>query len=180
MTASLARLSALVNVRPAVILAELSGPTVPADNWVPATVNELVLNDEEDPAAPPDCAVPPDWLADGIVPETDRSVRTSAPPAAATPCRAEIEPADDAVSVPSWPDISVSRLNFVPALGIRLAARGPPTRKAKGPPDSAEAAVTVITSPIPTARPSAAKTACFIRRRSSRRRYVKNIQAPQK
>jgi hypothetical protein len=43
----------------------------------------------------------------------------------------------------------------------------------------AEAALTVTTRPIPTARPKATKIAWRIRRRSSRRRYVaKNICAP--
>src|SRR5580704_4490407 len=37
----------------------------------------------------------------------------------------------------------------------------------------AEAAVTVSTSPTPTARPSAMKIACRMRRRNSRARYVK-------
>ena len=39
----------------------------------------------------------------------------------------------------------------------------------------ADAAVTVITSPIPSARPTAIKMAWRARRRSSRQRYVKNI-----
>src|ERR1700728_4655932 len=43
----------------------------------------------------------------------------------------------------------------------------------------AEAALTVTTRPIPTARPKATKIAWRIRRRSSRRRYVaKNICSP--
>jgi hypothetical protein len=41
---------------------------------------------------------------------------------------------------------------------------------------SADAAVTVITSPMPSARPTAMKMAWRARRRSSRQRYVKNIR----
>ena len=39
-----------------------------------------------------------------------------------------------------------------------------------------DAAVTVITSPMPSARPIAMKMAWRARRRSSRQRYVKNIR----
>src|ERR1700755_282601 len=40
----------------------------------------------------------------------------------------------------------------------------------------ADAAVTVITSPIPSGRPTARKVAWRARRRSSHQRYVKNIR----
>src|SRR5215472_13843493 len=98
MTATFAFASAVVNVRPEVILPELSGPTSPADSWVPFTVNVLVLNDDRNPPPPPPPVPPPPpppppnppppppaWTL-GTVPEMDRLVRASAPPAAATPC----------------------------------------------------------------------------------------------
>src|SRR3974377_2274927 len=108
MTATLGLASAVVNVRPEVILAELSGPTSPADIWVPFTVNVLVLNDDAHPPppAPPPPPPPPNpprppHGTRGPVPERDGSVRASAPPAAATPCSPEIEVTDVVLIGPS-------------------------------------------------------------------------------
>ena len=95
----------------------------------------------------------------------------------------------------------LSLVNFVPAL-----ADPPPTRNPGGAPEPrvadlvtvtsvptpyrecrtvpcasltpADAAVTVITRPIPTAIPKAMKLAWRLLRLSSRRRYVKNIRIP--
>src|SRR5215467_3472070 len=208
MTATFEFVSAVVNVRPEVILLELSGPTSPADIWVPLTVNVLVLNDDANPPPPPPPPVPPPPPNPpppagmfGTVPEMDRLVRASAPPAAATPCSPEIEVTDAELIGPSARLRSTLRLNLVPGAGRagRVPAAVPPrTRKPNGPPElaagalvtvmsvptpysecstapcacatPAEAAVTVITRPIPTARPREMKITCRIRRRSSRRR----------
>src|SRR6266480_5460527 len=127
MTATFELASAVVNVRPEVILLELSGPTSPADIWVPFTVNVLVLNDEANPPPPPPPPVPPPPPpnppppppagAFGTVPEMDRSVRASAPPAAATPCSPEIEVTDVELIGPSARLRSTLRLNLVPGAG---------------------------------------------------------------
>ena len=131
----------------------------------------------------------------------DRSVRASAPPAAATPCSPEIEVTDEELIGPSARLRSTLRLNLVPAAGRVGRAPVPVrplTRKPNGPPElaagalvtvmsvptpyrecstapcawatPAEAAVTVMTRPIPMARPREMKITCRIRRRSSRRR----------
>jgi hypothetical protein len=132
----------------------------------------------------------------------DRSVRASAPPAAATPCSPEIEVTDEELIGPSTRLRSTLRLNLVPGAGrvgrgapVPVPAR-PLTRKPNGPPElaagalvtvmsvptpyrecstapcawatPAEAAVTVITRPIPMARPREMKTTCRVRLRSSR------------
>src|SRR6266487_5895186 len=131
-----------VNVRPEVILPELSGPTSPADSWVPFTVNVLVLNVDGPPPPPPDPPPPPpnpppDGAA-GIVPEMDRLVRVSAPAAAATPCSPEIEATDEELSGPSARLMSVLRLTLVPAAGRvgRWPEPLPPLmRKPNGPPE---------------------------------------------
>ena len=211
MTATFEFASAVVNVRPEVILLELSGPTSPADIWVPFTVNVLVLNDDANPPPPPPPVPPPPPnpppppLAEtfGTVPEMDRSVRASAPPAAATPCSPEIEVTDVELIGPSARLRRTLRLNLVPGAGrvgrapVPVPVR-PLTRKPNGPPElaagalvtvmsvptpyrecstapcawatPAEAAVTVMTRPIPMARPREMKITCRIRRRSSRRR----------
>src|SRR5215467_359081 len=105
MTATFEFVSAVVNVRPEAILAELSGPTSPADIWAPFTVNVLVLNDDANPPPPPPPPPlpppPPPAGMFGTVPEIDRSVRASAPPAAATPCSPEIEVTDEELIGPS-------------------------------------------------------------------------------
>ena len=135
----------------------------------------------------------------GILPETVRSVADSAPAAAATSFVAAIRVTDDDVMAPSESATRTLRLNFVPALRRDADDPPFPwTRKPNGPPlprDGAlvtvmsvptpysecstvpwaffspdDAAVTVMTSPMPTARPSAMKLACRIRRRSSRPR----------
>src|SRR5689334_1103927 len=101
MTATFEFASAVLNVRPEVILPELSGPTSPADIWVPFTVNVLVLNDDANPPPPvpppppppvpppppppvppppPNPPPPPAAWTFGTVPEMDRLVRASAPP----------------------------------------------------------------------------------------------------
>src|SRR5215469_9984217 len=121
MTATFEFASAVVNVRPEVILAELSGPTSPADIWVPFTVNVLVLNDDAKPPPPPPPPPPkpppPPAGMFGTVPEMDRSVRASAPPAAATPCSPEIEVTDEELIGPSARLSSTLRLNLVPGAG---------------------------------------------------------------
>ena len=135
----------------------------------------------------------------GIVPEIDRSVADSAPAAAVTFWVRAIWVTDEDFIVPSAPVTSTSRLNFWPALGLDPGGGARPlTRNPNGPPEPrdgavvtvmsvptpysecstvlcafftpADAAVTVMTRPIPTARPSAMKHACRIRRRSSRPR----------
>src|SRR5262252_1270333 len=156
MTATFELASAVVNVRPAVILPELSGPTSPAEIWVPFTVNVLVRNDDANPppppapppppppAPPPPNPPPPAW-AFGTVPEMDRSVRASAPPAAATPCSPEIEVTDEELIGPSARSRSTLRLNLVPGAGrvgrAPLPVPPPPlTRKPNGPPELAAGA----------------------------------------
>src|SRR5262249_53338704 len=157
MTATFEAVSELLNVRPEVILPELSGPTSPADSWVPFTVNVLVLNDDgpppPPPPPPPPNPPPPPAGAAGIVPEMDRSVRASAPPAAATPCNAEIEVADEELIGPSARLRSTLRLNLVPGAGrvgrAPVPVR-PRTRKPNGPPElAAGALVTVMSVPTP-------------------------------
>src|SRR5215813_1665910 len=120
MTATFELASAVVKVRPEVILPELSGPTSPADIWVPFTVNVLVLNDDANPPPPPPPPVPPPPPNPpppppagmfGTVPEMDRSVRASAPPAATTPCSPEIEVTDVEPIGPSARLRSTLRLN---------------------------------------------------------------------
>src|ERR1700745_510571 len=106
MTATFEFASAVLNVRPEVILLELSGPTSPADIWVPFTVNVLVLNDDANPPPPPPPAPPPPPSPPPAEPsgpgrEMDRSGGASAPPAAATPCSAEIELTDVELIGPS-------------------------------------------------------------------------------
>src|SRR6516162_8223812 len=150
--------SAVVNVRPEVILAELSGPTSPADIWVPFTVNVLVLNDDANPPPPPPAPPPPKPPPPpagmfGTVPERDRSVRASAPPAAATLCSPEIEVTDVVLIGPSVRLSSTLRLNLVPGAGrvgrVPVAVR-PRTRKPNGPPElAAGALVTVMSVPTP-------------------------------
>src|SRR5215470_15820408 len=218
MTATFELASAVVNVRPEVILPELSGPTSPAEIWVPFSVNVLVRNDDANPPPPPapppplppplppppppPNPPPPAWTL-GTVPEMDRSVRASAPPAAATPYSLEIEVTDEELIGPSARLRSTLRLNLVPGAGragrAPLPVPPPPrTRKPNGPPElaagalvtvmsvptpyrecstlpcawatPADAAVTVMTRPIPMARPSEMRITCRIRRRSSRRR----------
>src|SRR5262249_55176359 len=141
MTATFASASAVVNVRPEVIMPELSGPTSPADICVPFTVNVLVLNDDANPpppppppppVPPPPPPVPPPPVPPpppppqpppppagmfGTVPEMDRLVRASAPPAAATPCSPEIEVTDVELIGPSARLRSTLRLNLVPGAG---------------------------------------------------------------
>src|SRR5215831_20278197 len=125
MTATFEFVSAVVNVRPEVILLELSGPTSPADIRVPFTVNVLVLNDDANPPPPPPPVPPPPPPPNppppagmfGTVPEMDRLVRASAPPAAATPCRPEIEVTDAELIGPSARLRSTLRLNLVPGAG---------------------------------------------------------------
>src|SRR5215470_2133746 len=146
MTATFEFVSAVVNVRPEVILLELSGPTSPADIWVPFTVNVLVLNDDANPPPPPAGMF-------GTVPEMDRSVRASAPPAAATPCSPEIEVTDVELIGPSARLSRTLRLNLVPGAGRvgRVPVPVPPrTRKPNGPPElAAGALVTVMSVPTP-------------------------------
>src|SRR5215475_2918494 len=158
MTATFELASAVVNVRPEVILPELSGPTSPAETWVPFTVNVLVRNDDANPPPPapppppPPNPPPPAWTF-GTVPEMDRSVRASAPPAAATPCSPEIEVTDEELIGPSARLRSTLRLNLVPGAGrvgrAPVPVR-PRTRKPNGPPElAAGALVTVMSVPTP-------------------------------
>src|SRR5215471_3751833 len=152
MIATFALASAVVNVRPEVILPELSGPTSPADSWVPFTVNVLVLNDDGPPLPPPPPPNPPllPVGAAGIVPEIVRSVRASAPPAAATPCNAEIDVSDEELIGPSARLRSTLRLNLVPGAGRAPVPVRPRTRKPNGPPElAAGALVTVMSVPTP-------------------------------
>src|SRR5215468_8266467 len=135
MTATFELASAVVKVRPEVILPELSGPTSPADIWVPFTVNVLVLNDDANPPPPPPPVPPPPPPPNppppagmfGTVPEMDRLVRASAPPAAATPCSPEIEVTDVELIGPSARLRSTLRLNLVPGAG-RVGAAPVPVR----------------------------------------------------
>src|SRR3974377_2309108 len=133
MTATLGLASAVVNVRPEVILAELSGPTSPADIWVPFTVNVLVLNDDANPPPPPPPVPPPPPPPNpppppagmfGTVPEMDRLVSASAPPAAATPCSPEIEVTDVEPIGPSARLRRTLRPHFVPGGGRGGRAAG--------------------------------------------------------
>src|ERR1700745_742334 len=129
MTATFEFASAVLNVRPEVILPELRGPTSPADIWVPFTVNVLVLNDDatprppvpRPPPGPPrppgNLQPPPPAWTFGTVPEMDRLVRASAPPAAATPCSAEIEVTEVELIGPSARLRRTLRLNLVPGAG---------------------------------------------------------------
>src|SRR5215467_7864541 len=165
MTATFEFVSAVVNVRPEVILLELSGPTSPADIWVPFTVNVLVLNDDANPPpppppppAPPPPPNPPPPPAGmfGTVPEMDRSVRASAPPAAATPCSPEIEVTDVELIGPSARLRRTLRLNLVPGAGrvgrvpVPVPVRPRPrTRKPNGPPELAAGALVTV-MPVPT------------------------------
>src|SRR5437763_15819822 len=168
MTATFELASAVLNVRPEVILLELSGPTSPADIWVPFTVNVLVLNDEANPPPPPPPPPPvppppppnpppppPPAGAFGTVPEMDSSVRASAPPAAATPCSPEIEVTDVELIGPSARLRSTLRLTLVPGacrvgrapVPVPVPVR-PLTRKPNGPPEPpAGALVTVMSVP---------------------------------
>src|SRR5215475_4426653 len=161
MTATFERASAVVNVRPEVILPELSGPVSPADIWVPFTVNVLVLNDDANPPPPPPPVPPPPPPPNppppagmfGTVPEMDRLVRASAPPAAATPCSPEIEVTDVELIGPSARLRSTLRLNLVPGAGrvgrAPVPVR-PRTRKPNGSPElAAGALVTVMSVPTP-------------------------------
>src|SRR5215470_777609 len=155
MTATFEFTSAVVKVRPEVILPELSGPTSPADIWVPFTVNVLVLNDEANPPPPPVPLPPPNPPPPppagmfGTVPEMDRLVRASAPPAAATPCSPEIELTDVELIGPSARSRRTLRLNLVPGAGRVGAAPvpvRPRTRKPNGPPELAAGALVTVMS----------------------------------
>ena len=134
----------------------------------------------------------------GILPVMTASVRLSAPAAPATCCSLLMLLTDDADKVP-WPMlVRWSMLIVVPDAGRDWLPTRPRKPKPAGPPDPAvgvwvtvtsvptpysewstaawasltpeDAAVTVITKPIPRARPRAMKIAWRIRRRSSRRR----------
>ena len=130
----------------------------------------------------------------GIFPEIFVSVRVRPPAAADTWCRLATELTDEDVSVPRLRLTRVSALIFVPPFAPEFPRKPNPA----GLPEPAvgdfvtvisvptpysacstlpcafltpeDAAVTVITSPIPNARPRAIKMACRIRRRNSRRR----------
>ena len=132
-TATLALASALVNVRPEVSLAALSGPSAPVVRSTPLTVNELDLKlpRKDPPPVPPlplppplpgpKPPVPPDVLMAGILPVMTASVRLSAPAAPATSRSWPMRVTDEAASVP-WPMlVSRSTSIFVPAAGrVRL------------------------------------------------------------
>ena len=123
----------------------------------------------------------------------------SAPPAAATPVSFEIVVTSALLSVPrlrvavSWSSVTVApglNVKFRPPSAndprvgavVTVAAVPTPYRFCSTvacaflTPD--DAAVTVITRPMPRARPREMKMAWRIRRRSSRRRYVKNMRTP--
>ena len=147
-------------------------------------------------------------MSAGTVPVTVMSVSASAPVAAVTCCCRDTAASWLAVSVPYCVFSSSLSLIFVPAaiwplrtclicclkpnvrpepdpcFGGWVTVRSVPTPYSECStaacafctPVAAE--VTVMTSPIPSARPSAMKTAWRMRRRSSRRRYVQNTAAP--
>jgi hypothetical protein len=135
-----------VNVRPAVSLAELSGPTRPVAVSMPSTLKELVWIEVR---AVPALRLP----GDGSVPDTVRSARLSAPPAADTPGSLAIRFTDASRSVPRPLADEVSRflLNHVPAGG--LLAKVPLIccliSNLAAPPDPAAAALVTVTS-VPT------------------------------
>ncbi len=125
----------------------------------------------------------------GILPVMTASVRLSAPAAPATWCSVPMLLTDDADSVP-WPMLVDAGRDWLPTWPRKPNPAGPPEPAAGAwvtvtsvPTPYSEcstvawasltpeaAAVTVITKPIPSARPRAMKIAWRIRRRNSRRR----------
>ena len=190
--------SAELKLWPEVIFPEASGPSEPSDRSTPVTLKVLVVMDDLPPEPPSTVSQPP-GVADpaaGKVPDSFRSVRLSALAAADTSFSPAICVTDEDFSVPSPALCRTLRLIFVPAVG--LLPEPPPKPNLVGPPEPAvgcwvtvtsvptpyracrtvpwlaetpaEAAVTVMTRPMPMARPRAMKIACRILRRSSRRR----------
>ena len=145
--------------------------------------------------------MPPLLLIAGILPVTLVSVSVRPPAAAATPFSFDTVVTEDEPIVPRPPPRRVSMSMVVPAAGrvrVPVAPRNPndPAELALGAlvtvmsvpwPYSAcstlpwafltpdDTAVTTMTRPMPRARPTAIMIAWRIRRRSSRRRYVRNI-----
>ena len=135
-------------------------------------------------------------LKSGILNVLSTLSAVSAPAAAATPFSFEIAVTAESSRLPRL-RVAVSESTFTVEPGLNVKLRPPGVKEpalgdlvtvaavptpyrfcstvacADLTPD--DAAATVMTRPIPTARPSAMKVACRIRRRSSRRRYVKNI-----
>ncbi len=123
----------------------------------------------------------------------------TAPAAAATPFSFEIVVTAESLRLPRLRvAVSWSILIVAPGLNVKLRPPSPnepaegavvtvadvptPYRFCSTVPCAAltpdDAAFTVMTRPIPRARPTAMKMAWRIRRRSSRRRYVKNMKTP--
>jgi hypothetical protein len=178
----------------------LAAPSGPSEAWLrstPSTVKVFVVKLELKLPLPADSG--------GTVPLTVTSVRASPPAADDTPSSRVAWASEPALMVPYWLLTSWLMLILVPAaicpaLTFLISCRNP---NAVPPPEPlaggwvtvmsvptpysvcstvaceavtpAEAAVTVITRPTPSARPSAMRTAWRRRRRSSRQRYVKNM-----
>ena len=175
---------------PAVSLAALSGPSEVFARSTPSTVNVSVVKLELKLLRPA--------LSAGTVPLTVTSVSASPPVAADTPPSRLTGASEAAFIVPYWVLTSWLMLILVPAaicplrtflISCRKPNEVPPPEPLAGgcvtvmsvpTPYSVcstvacesltpfEAAVTVITRPTPSARPSAMRTAWRIRRRSSR------------
>ena len=180
--------------------AELSGPGLACATLTPSTVNVFVVKLE--------LKLPLPAVSAGTFPVTVMSVSASAPAAAVTCCCPDTAASWAAVSVPYWVFCSSLSLILAPAASwplrtcliccwkpnVRLVpdpcfggwvtVRSVPTPYSEFRTDTcafctpAAAEVTVITSPIPSASPSATNTAWRMRRRSSRRRYIQNTAAP--
>src|ERR1700722_11049691 len=190
--------SAEVNVLPADSFAEDSGPRAPVDKSTPATLKKLppkLPRPRELPELPPN---PPPLPKLPMVSEILLSFSVSAPVAAATFLSLLIDVTEAVPIGPYWALLNRFTLILVPDFGLAPVppAPGKPNPVRPGVPEPkvgawvtvmsvptpysecstadcaffapADAAVTMITSPTPSARPSAIKMACLARRRNSR------------
>ena len=179
---------------------ELSGPSAPLAGSTPSTVKELVVKLElklpppfisgtvpvivtSESASPPTAAVTPGCratVASEAAPrvpywELTRSLILIFVPAAVAPLRS------DWICCRNPNEVDPPAVSFA---GGWVTVTSVPTPYSACSTEAwefftpLEAAVTVITRPMPRARPSEMNTAWRMRRRSSRRRYVKNISTP--
>ena len=155
-----------MNVRPALSLPELSGPSSPRPISTPATLKLLVVKLArklwpplpeppfpepplpEPPPPPP--KPPPLTLTAGTVPLIVRLSRVSPPAAAATPCRpATVSTDDELIAASVGLAESVLSLILVPAAGRDLVPARKPKPKDPGVNDPAFGVLVTVTS-VPT------------------------------
>ncbi len=129
---------------------------------------------------PPAAAATP-FSLDTVVTEEEPMVPRPAPRSVSM---SMVVPAAGRVRVPVWPRNPNAPPPPLPAVGVLVTVMSVPVPYSACStlawafltPDDTE--VTTMTRPIPRARPTATMIAWRIRRRSSRRRYVRNIWAP--